>query len=97
MDDQSRNLILATALSFLVLLGWFLVGPILFPNAFPPPIEEAAPGRPGRAGRARSRRRRHRRDAGARGRRRRSRVEAVLATARAPADPHRRASRARSR
>ena len=37
MDDQSRNLILATALSFLVLLGWFVLGPILFPDAFPPP------------------------------------------------------------
>ena len=24
MDDQNKNLILATALSFLVLLGWFL-------------------------------------------------------------------------
>jgi YidC/Oxa1 family membrane protein insertase len=42
MDDQSRNLILATALSFLVLLGWFVLGPILFPGAFPTP-EETAP------------------------------------------------------
>jgi YidC/Oxa1 family membrane protein insertase len=42
MDDQSRNLILATALSFLVLLGWFVLGPILFPSAFPTP-EEAQP------------------------------------------------------
>ena len=42
MDDQSRNLILATALSFLVILGWFVLGPILFPNAFPPPVEETA-------------------------------------------------------
>ncbi|WP_297976006.1 membrane protein insertase YidC, partial [uncultured Amaricoccus sp.] len=41
MDDQSRNLILATALSFLVLLGWFVLGPILFPDAFP--TEEPAP------------------------------------------------------
>ena len=42
MDDQSRNLILATALSFLVILGWFLLGPLLFPNAFPPPSEATA-------------------------------------------------------
>ena len=42
MDDQSRNLILATALSFLVILGWFLLGPILFPDAFPPPVETTA-------------------------------------------------------
>ena len=47
MDDQSRNLILATALSFLVLLGWFVLGPILFPNAFPPPRGDRA-GHPGR-------------------------------------------------
>jgi YidC/Oxa1 family membrane protein insertase len=40
MDDQSRNLILATALSFLVILVWFL----LFP---PPPPPEQAPGAPG--------------------------------------------------
>ena len=40
MDDQNRNLILATALSFLVILVWFVAGPILFPNAFPtdPPV-----------------------------------------------------------
>ncbi len=36
MDDQNRNLILATALSFLVILAWFL----LFP---PPPPEPVAP------------------------------------------------------
>ena len=50
MDDQSRNLILATALSFLVILGWFVLGPILFPNAFPPVTEQtttAGPGAPG--------------------------------------------------
>ncbi|MFV2002970.1 MAG: membrane protein insertase YidC, partial [Paracoccaceae bacterium] len=35
MDDQNKNLILATALSFLVILVWFVGGPILFPNAFP--------------------------------------------------------------
>src|SRR5687767_10128526 len=46
MDDQSRNLILATALSFLVILGWFLLGPILFPDAFPPPTEATAPQAP---------------------------------------------------
>ncbi|WP_375280214.1 membrane protein insertase YidC [Pseudooctadecabacter sp.] len=34
MDDQNKNLILATALSFLVILVWF----VLFP---PPPVEEA--------------------------------------------------------
>jgi YidC/Oxa1 family membrane protein insertase len=37
MDDQNRNLILATALSFLVILVWFL----LFPP--PPPPERTAP------------------------------------------------------
>ncbi|TDE39031.1 membrane protein insertase YidC [Antarcticimicrobium sediminis] len=35
MDDQNKNLILATALSFLVILGWFFM--------FPPP-EPEAPG-----------------------------------------------------
>jgi YidC/Oxa1 family membrane protein insertase len=39
MDDQNRNLILATALSFLVILVWF----ILFP---PPAPEERAPAEP---------------------------------------------------
>ncbi len=34
MDDQNKNLILATALSFLVILGWFFL--------FPPPEEPAA-------------------------------------------------------
>ncbi|MCA8879528.1 MAG: membrane protein insertase YidC [Rhodobacteraceae bacterium] len=40
MDDQNKNLILATALSFLVILGWFL----LFPPQEPatPPQTEAA-------------------------------------------------------
>ena len=56
MDDQSRNLILATALSFLVILAWFVLGPILFPNAFPPPAEPTATHRP--AGRRRADRRR---------------------------------------
>lgn len=35
MDDQNKNLILATALSFLVILIWF----VLFP---PPPVEDTA-------------------------------------------------------
>ncbi len=35
MDDQGRNLILATALSFLVILGWFF----LFPPATPEPAK----------------------------------------------------------
>lgn len=43
MDDQNRNLILATALSFLVILGWFLLGPMLFPGAFPPADQKATP------------------------------------------------------
>ena len=38
MDDQNRNLILATALSFLVILVWFLV--------FPPPEEPTVPPAP---------------------------------------------------
>ena len=37
MDDQNKNLILATALSFLVILTWFIL--------FPP--EEQAPGATG--------------------------------------------------
>ena len=40
MDDQNKNLILASALSILVILGWFVLGPILFPSAFPPPAEQ---------------------------------------------------------
>ena len=52
MDDQSRNLILATALSFLVILGWFVLGPILFPNAFPPPTEQTDRRRTEATGRA---------------------------------------------
>lgn len=42
MDDQNRNLILATALSFLVIMIWFLLGPVLFPGAFPPPDQKPA-------------------------------------------------------
>ena len=37
MDDQNKNLILATALSFLVILAWYVGGPILFPDWFPEP------------------------------------------------------------
>ena len=36
MDDQNKNLLLATSLSFLVLLGWMLMFP-------PEPIEEVSP------------------------------------------------------
>jgi len=35
MDDQNKNLILATILSFLVILGWFVAGPMIFPQWFP--------------------------------------------------------------
>lgn len=35
MDDQNKNLLLATVLSFAVLLAWFLGGPVLFPSWFP--------------------------------------------------------------
>ncbi len=35
MDDQNKNLILATVLSFLVIVGWFVAGPLLFPSWFP--------------------------------------------------------------
>ena len=37
MDDQNKNLILATALSFLVILAWF----VLFPQEQPPAAPEA--------------------------------------------------------
>jgi len=39
MDDQNRNLILATALSFLVILVWFLLFPPEEPRAPQPPAE----------------------------------------------------------
>lgn len=44
MDDQNKNLILATVLSFLVILAWFVGGPMLFPQWFPeePVAEQAA-------------------------------------------------------
>ena len=35
MDDQNKNLILATVLSFLVIVGWLYVGPLMFPSWFP--------------------------------------------------------------
>ncbi len=35
MDDQNKNLILASVLSFLVIVGWFVAGPMLFPQWFP--------------------------------------------------------------
>jgi YidC/Oxa1 family membrane protein insertase len=46
MDDQNKNLILATVLSFLVFLGWFVAGPLVFPQWFPeaPAEQAAAPG-----------------------------------------------------
>ncbi|MBP6736164.1 MAG: membrane protein insertase YidC [Rhodobacteraceae bacterium] len=45
MDDQNKNLILATVLSFLVILGWFVAGPMIFPQWFPaePALEATAP------------------------------------------------------
>ena len=43
MDDQNKNLILATVLSFLVILGWFVVGPMLFPTWFPTETAATAP------------------------------------------------------
>ncbi|MBL4629176.1 MAG: membrane protein insertase YidC [Roseicyclus sp.] len=49
MDDQNRNLILATGLSFVVIIGWFLFFPppevTQDPNALPPAAETGvAPG-----------------------------------------------------
>jgi YidC/Oxa1 family membrane protein insertase len=35
MDDQNKNLVLATVLSFLVIMGWFVAGPVFFPQWFP--------------------------------------------------------------
>lgn len=51
MDDQNKNLILATVLSFLVILAWFVAGPMLFPQWFPtePPAgtsQAADPAKP---------------------------------------------------
>ena len=38
MDDQNKNLILATVLSLAVLLTWYVGGPMLFPQWFPEPV-----------------------------------------------------------
>ncbi len=35
MDDQNKNLLLATVLSALVIVIWFVAGPMLFPTWFP--------------------------------------------------------------
>lgn len=35
MDDQNKNLTLTIVLSALVMLGWFIAGPMLFPQWFP--------------------------------------------------------------
>ena len=43
MDDQNKNLILATVLSFMVILGWFVAGPMLFPSWFPTETVKTAP------------------------------------------------------
>ena len=43
MDDQNKNLILATVLSFLVILGWFVAGPMLFPQWFPAETQATEP------------------------------------------------------
>lgn len=46
MDDQNKNLILATVLSALVIVIWFVAGPMLFPSWFPvdtPPNLNALP------------------------------------------------------
>jgi YidC/Oxa1 family membrane protein insertase len=44
MDDQNKNLILATVLSLVVLLTWYIAGPALFPQWFPEPVaQQTAP------------------------------------------------------
>ena len=40
MDDQNKNLILATALSLGVILIWFIGGPMVFPQWFPDPAAQ---------------------------------------------------------
>ncbi|NBZ89716.1 membrane protein insertase YidC [Stagnihabitans tardus] len=35
MEDQNKNLLLATVLSAIVILVWFIAGPMLFPDWFP--------------------------------------------------------------
>ncbi|MEL6167452.1 MAG: membrane protein insertase YidC [Pseudomonadota bacterium] len=47
MDDQNKNLILATALSFLVILVWFVLFPPEDPALQQPPADEAAATVPG--------------------------------------------------
>ena len=52
MDDQNKNLLLATVLSFVVILVWFVGGPMLFPQWFPEePVAQqtAAPEAPATA------------------------------------------------
>lgn len=46
MDDQNKNLLLATVLSALVIVIWFVAGPMLFPSWFPSetPNLNALPG-----------------------------------------------------
>jgi YidC/Oxa1 family membrane protein insertase len=46
VDDQNKNLILATVLSFLVILGWFLLFPPPEAPPAPPATEAAAPAVP---------------------------------------------------
>lgn len=48
VDDQNKNLILATVLSFLVILAWFVGGPMLFPQWFPeePAVQQTAAPEP---------------------------------------------------
>ena len=41
MDNQNKNLLLATALSFVVLMTWFFAGPMLFPSWFPKEVPAA--------------------------------------------------------
>ena len=41
MEDQNKNLLLATALSFVVLMTWFFAGPMLFPSWFPKDVPVA--------------------------------------------------------
>jgi YidC/Oxa1 family membrane protein insertase len=42
MDDQNKNLLLATVLSFVVLMAWFIGGPMLFPSWFPTETAQTA-------------------------------------------------------
>ena len=37
MDDQNKNLILASLLSFVVIMAWYVGGPMVFPDWFPKP------------------------------------------------------------